>query len=155
MRVDNHRGTLGTRRVLNCGHCGQSLPRLSYFPQLASDPAAGRAVSSSLSPDHYYIDWREMAGWTFDGETLRPTDDHHAKRQRAREKVHATPRSETKRTRQKLAGRVGLLPHEERQRQGGLVGFPSKRPAPRWIECSRCHVENQVAAELTAQNAVG
>jgi hypothetical protein len=103
-----------------------------------------------------YIDWREMAGWFFDGETLRPTDDHRERYQRAREKVRTTPHTETRLTRLKLAGRSprgkSLVPYEERQRQGGLVGFPTKRPAPQRIECLQCGVENLV--ELTAQSGV-
>ena len=147
-----------TGRALHCGRCGQRLPTLTYR-SLARVPEYMRQEqrdNGGLSPNGLYIDWREMAGWRFDGETLRPTDDLRERYQRAREKVRTTLRAETKPTRLKLAGRAphgkGLLPGEERQRQGGDVGFPPMRPAPERIECLQCGVENLI--ELIPQSAV-
>jgi hypothetical protein len=110
-----------------------------------------------------YIDWREMGGWWFDGGTLRPTEEHRERRQRAREKAGAMPRAETRVARMKLAGHTkradgsargasrSLIPHEERPRQRqNALGFPDHRPAPQRIECPRCHDENRIAP-LTPQ----
>ena len=144
-------GRLPTGRALHCGLCGQRLPTLTYLPIPSEYLREGQREDGGLSPNDLYIDWREMAGWAFEGETLRPTEDHREKRQRAREKVRVNPPKETQPTRLKLAGRSsrgkGLIPSEERQRQGGLVGFPTKRPAPQRIECSRCHAENKVVCK--------
>ncbi|MDF3017962.1 MAG: hypothetical protein K0R44_3187, partial [Thermomicrobiales bacterium] len=117
-----HRGYWPTGRALNCGRCGHRLPTLIYLPLPTGYLREGQRKNGGLSPNDLYIDWRDMAGWRFDGATLRPTEEHREKRQRAREKVHANSRKETRPTRLKLAGRStrgkGLTPSEERWRHG-------------------------------------
>src|SRR5688572_5384911 len=87
-------GAFDKDRVLNCGRCGQRLPTIEYLPFTDVTDQQAQRNGGGFSPNHFYIDWREMPGWAFDGETLRPTDDHRERRQRAREKVNTTPSAE-------------------------------------------------------------
>jgi hypothetical protein len=118
-------GRLKARGILNCGRCGQQLPTLTYLPLHWEHGRQQQRDNGGLSPNDLYIDWREMGGWRFDGGTLRPTEEHRERRQRAREKAGAMPRAETRVARMKLAGHTkradgsahgasrSLNPHEE------------------------------------------
>src|SRR5690349_17103871 len=138
------RGRLPTGRALQCGRCGQRLPTLSYLPLHRDIDRQAQRDNGGLSPHDLYLDWREMPGWWFDGETLRPTEELRGRYQRAREKVRTTPGAAARGTRAKLASGKGLVPSEERQRQGVLGEFPQLRPAPRFVECVQCGLVNLI-----------
>lgn len=152
-------------RALNCGHCGQRLPDISCYPNVPPERLAQREPGFELSPNQCYIKHEDLAGWIFDGDTLRPTDYHKESTRRTRKQVRSVPVTTTRRERRLLAGRppqtepfrakrlartipVERLMSERRQRP------PSMRPAPQYIECIQCEAKNQILVELTAQGAV-
>jgi hypothetical protein len=133
-------GPVALGRALNCGKCGYTLPTLTYLHLRSEYSQQAQRDAGGFSPNHLYIDWREMPGWWFDGETLRPTDEARAEYQRTREKVRTARRKETDIERKKVAGRAPLVPKRARDN----VLFGTSRPAPRRIECLECGVENLI-----------
>jgi hypothetical protein len=146
-----------TTVAASCSRCGQGLPTLLRIPR-ASFVSPPPVVNAS----DLYLESGELGGWTWDGNTLRPTRYHLERQQRAREEVRTQPPTKTKSTRQRLArhtqefagsyfsrplGRGGTL-----RRQTGAG--PSVDPAPEQFECPQCHAMVRVAVPLAAHDDV-
>jgi hypothetical protein len=155
--------------AVHCPRCGQGLPdllRISpsiLFPRsMANPPSTFFQPPQVVSPNDLYIHRSEVHSWIRDGTTLRPTDYHLARQQRAQEEVRTRPRTETERTRQSLASRSRKSSGNFFSRPLGKAGNPWIQTgvgmilelAPDQIECPQCHVLARLVAQLTPHDDV-
>ena len=96
--------------AVQCGRCGQGLVDLLRIPQsilyprsLLNPPSIFFQPPATASPNDLYIERSEVHGWSWDGNTLRPTRFHLEQQRRAQKEVWAESRTETKRIRQSVS----------------------------------------------------
>lgn len=159
IRID---GKWGGRAVY-CGRCGLRLPDLACYPHVPPERIARDNPGIRISPNGCYVHKDDLPGWKLDGNTLRPTEFHKARRARTREKVRTAPSTQTRTDRRLLASRPPAFePHVAKRfaRRSSLEwiaghlgsGEPTKHPAPQLIECPRCEFENPIDDDdLTTQ----